>query len=213
MRNIVLLISILIFSISLFAKQDLIDSQPEILFKYDQLKKNQEKFKLQVEFNKAILLLEQEEYKKAIIILKNTSKIIKVPSFLNIGIAYYKLKQYKNALLYFENIYNYNEASFLNTYSYLASCYYLYEIKNDKKYLEKIVNITKKYKKISEHSKRILVDTYILLKNYEKALKILDSMKFPMNLKKAILYLKIKDYKKAELFLEQSKEKTFNQKK
>ncbi len=42
MRNIVLLISILIFSISLFAKQDLIDSQPEILFKYDQLKKNQE---------------------------------------------------------------------------------------------------------------------------------------------------------------------------
>ncbi|MCP4969055.1 MAG: tetratricopeptide repeat protein [Arcobacter sp.] len=209
----VLLISILIFSISLFAKQDLIDSQPEILFKYDQLKKNQEKFKLQVEFNKAILLLEQEEYKKAIIILKNTSKIIKVPSFLNIGIAYYKLKQYKNALLYLENIYNYNEASFLNTYSYLASCYYLYEIKNDKKYLEKIVNITKKYKKISEHSKRILVDTYILLKNYEKALKILDSMKFPMNLKKAILYLKIKDYKKAELFLELSKEKTFNQKK
>ncbi len=119
----------LIFGTSLYAKNNVIDSQPEILFKYDKLKKNQETFRLQVEFNKAILLLEKGEYEKAIIILKETSSILKIPSFLNIGIAYYKLNQIENALLYLNNIYEFKESAFSNTYSYISACFYLYQIK------------------------------------------------------------------------------------
>ena len=211
MKKIVFLTLISIFSLSLFAKEDIIDSQPEILFKYDDLKKNQEKFRLQVEFNKAILLLEQGKYKKAIEILKETSKILKIPSFLNIGIAYFKLGQKENALLYLNNIYDFTEAAYSNKYSYISACYYLFQLEKDVKYLETIVEVTRKYKSLSEHSKRLLVDTYIILKDYEKALKVLDAMDFPMHLKRAMLYLKIKDYSSAERFLEKAKNNTYNQ--
>lgn len=213
MKRIVLLISITLFSISLHAKENIIDSQPEILFKYDDLKKSQKKFRLQVEFNKAILLLEQGEYQKSIKILKETSSILKIPSFLNIGIAYYKLNQIENALLYLNNIYDYKEGAYLNTYSYISSCYYLYQIKKERKYLEAIVDITRKYKKLSEHSKRLVSDTYIILKDYEKALKVLDSMEFPMDLKKAMLHLKLNNYLEAERYLEKAKSNTYNHEK
>ena len=213
MKKVLLITTSLFLCLSLFAKNDIIDSQPEILFKYDKLKENQENFRLQVEFNKAILHLEREEYTKAIKILKETSQILKIPSFLNIGIAYYKLDQIENALLYLNNIFDYKEAAFSNTYEYISACYYLYQIKKDRKYLETIIDITKKYKNLSEHSKRMITDTYIILKDYEKALKILNSMEFPMELKKAILYIKIKDYVNAERFLEKAKNETFNQQK
>ncbi len=213
LKKVLLNFILLFFSISLFAKNDNIDSQPEILFKYDKLKEKQEKFRLQVEFNKAILHLEKNEYIKAIKLLKETSKILKIPSLLNIGIAYYKLDQKENALLYLNNIYDYKELAFSNTYEYISACYYLYQIKKDKKYLETIIDITKKYKDLSEHSKRMITDTYIILKDYEKALKIINSMDFPVELKKAMLYIKIKDYTNAERFLEKAKNETFNQEK
>ncbi|XPV53075.1 MAG: tetratricopeptide repeat protein [Halarcobacter ebronensis] len=202
---------ILILPLVSFSNEGKIDSQPEILFKYDKLKENQEKLRLQVEFNKAILLLEKEEYKKAIETFKVTSELLKVPSFLNIGIAYYKLGQIDNALLYLNNIYDYKEAIYSETYSYISASYYLYLIKKDRKYLETIVNITKKFKTLTEHSKRLVVDTFILLKDYELALKILETMEFPMNMKKALLHLKLKDYIKAERYLQRAKEESFNQ--
>ncbi|RXK11993.1 hypothetical protein CP965_11920 [Halarcobacter mediterraneus] len=182
-----------------------------MLFKYNKLKENQEKFELQVEFNKAILLLEKEEYEEAIESFKKTSKLLKIPSFLNIGIAYYKLNQIDNALLYLNNIYDYKEASFSNTYSYISASYYLYLIKKDRKYLETIIDITKKFSNLTEHSKRLVADSLILLKDYEKALKVLDTMQFPMYLKKAMLYLKLNDFKSAERYLESAKKNTLNQ--
>lgn len=214
MKKIVLFILIISsYSTNLFGKKDIIDSQPEILFKYDKLKKNQEKLRLQVEFNKAILLLEREEYKKAIDILKETSSILKIPSFLNIGIAYYKLNQIDNALLYLNNIYEYKEAAFSATYSYISACFYLYQIKKERHYLETILEVTKKYKNLTEHSKRMVADTYIILKDYEKALAVLKSMDFPMELKKAMLYLKLNDYVNAERDLQKAYNKTLNQQK
>jgi len=206
-----LLFIILILPLVSFSNEGKIDSQPEILFKYDKLKENQEKLRLQVEFNKAILLLEKEEYKKAIETFKVTSELLKVPSFLNIGIAYYKLGQIDNALLYLNNIYDYKEAIYSDTYSYISASYYLYLIKKERKYLETIVNITKKFKTLTEHSKRLVVDTFILLKDYELALKILETMEFPMNMKKALLHLKLKDYTKAERYLQRAKEESYNQ--
>ena len=206
-----LLLIILIVPIVSFSNEGKIDSQPEILFKYDKLKEDQEIFRLQVEFNKAILLLEKGEYKKAIETFKVTSKLLKIPSFLNIGIAYYKLNQIENATLYLNNIYEYKEAIYSDTYSYISASYYLYMIKKERVYLETIVNITKKLKNLTEHSKRLVVDTFILLKDYETALKIIDTMDFPMNLKKAMLHLKLKDYVSSERYLERAKEETFNQ--
>lgn len=207
------IVTLLICTSSLFAKNDVIDSQPEILFKYDKLKKNQEKLRLQVEFNKAILLLEKEEYKKAINILKETSSILKIPSFLNIGIAYYKLNQIDNALLYLNNIYEYKEAAFSATYSYISACFYLYQIKQERHYLETIIEVTRKYKNLSEHSKRMVADTYVILKDYESALKVLEAMDFPMELKKAMLYLKLEDYVSAERHLQKAYNETLNQQK
>ena len=131
MKKVLLIFILIFFSIKLFAKNDIIESQPEILFKYNKLKKNQENFKLQIEFNKAILLLEKAEYTKAIKVLKETSEILKIPSFLNIGIAYYKLNQIENALLYLNNIFEYKESALSNTYEYISACYYLYQIKKD----------------------------------------------------------------------------------
>ncbi len=200
----------LVFSNSLFSKDELTESQPEILFKFDNLKKTQEKFRLQLEFNKGILHLEKGEYKEAIKIFKETSSLLKIPSFLNIGIAYYKLNQIENALLYLNNIFEFKDAVRTNTYSYISTCFYLYQIKKERKYLETIIEVTRKFKNLTEHSKRMVADTYIILKDYERALKILNSMEFPMQLKIAMLYLKLHDYSSAEQRLEKAKIETLN---
>lgn len=209
----IFLLSCFVSTTSLFAKRDIIESQPEIIFNYDKLKEKQNTFVLQFDFNKAVLLMEKKEYKKAIDIFKQTAKTIKIPSFLNIAIAYYKLDEIENAKLYLNNIFNYKKAIKTNTYSYMASCYYLYQISKDNNYLEIIIDIAKKHKDLTEHSKRMLADTFIILKDYKRALVILDSMQFPLDLKKALIYLKLKDYINAELYLKKAKEKTYNQRK
>ena len=131
--------------------------------------------------------------------------MLKIPSFLNIGIAYYKLNQIENALLYLNNIFEFKDAVRTNTYSYISTCFYLYQIKKERKYLETIIEVTRKFKNLTEHSKRMVADTYIILKDYERALKILNSMEFPMQLKIAMLYLKLHDYSSAEQRLEKAK--------
>ena len=136
--------------------------------------------------------------------------MLKIPSFLNIGIAYYKLNQIENALLYLNNIFEFKDAVRTNTYSYISTCFYLYQIKKERKYLETIIEVTRKFKNLTEHSKRMVADTYIILKDYERALKILNSMEFPMQLKIAMLYLKLHDYSSAEQRLEKAKIETLN---
>lgn len=194
----------------LAANPSQMESQPEILFKFDKLKKNQSNLALQVEFNKAVLLLEKGQYALAIEILKNTARIMKIPSFLNIGIAYYKLDLLYNARIYLNRIYEYEEAVHSDTYSYMSACYYLYQITKNKKYLERIIDIAAKHKKLSEHSKRLIADTLIILKKYHQALKVINSMEFPLDLKKALLYLKLRNYAQAEVYLEKAYENTIN---
>ncbi|MGB1227195.1 MAG: tetratricopeptide repeat protein [Poseidonibacter sp.] len=205
------IVLILIFLCStLYAKKDLIESQPEIIFQFDKLKKSQENLKLQVDFNKAVLLLSKNEYKKSIEIFEETAKILEIPSFLNIGIAYYKLNSIDNAIVYLNKIYENEINANDHTFSYISSCYYLYQISKDNKYLDIIIKITSKFKNLSEHSKRMLADTYIILKEYEKSLKVLESMDYALDLKKALLYLKLKNYTKADYFLKKAKENTVN---
>ena len=201
---------ILFLLVNLDAKNTIIESQPEIIFNYDKLKRYQDKLTLQVKFNKAILLLNKEKYKEAIKILDETSIFLRVPSNLNMGIAYYKLGQIDNAVINLNKVYNSKRAIKRNTYSYMSACFYLYKISKDTKYLDIIVKIATKYKKLSEHSKKMLADTYIILKEYNKALRILNSMDFALDLKKALLHMKLKDYKQAEVALVKAKENTVN---
>lgn len=205
-------ISIFIFFFNgiLYANEGVIESQPEIIFEFEKLKKTQENLALQIDFNKAVLHLSKNEYEEAILLFKKTSKIIEIPSFLNIGIAYYRMNSVDNAILYLNKIYEKEQNAQSNTFSYMSACYYLYQISKDNKYLDTIVKTSKKYKNLSEHTKRMLADTYIILKEYESALEVLNSMDYAMDLKKALIYMKLKDFEKAALFLRKAKEQNVN---
>lgn len=216
----------LIFSATLNAEdtKSVLDSQPEILFNYDSIKKKQERLKLKVDFNKAVLLLEQGEYYDAIELFKKTREVLKVPSILNLGVAHYKLmelekdkssQRYKklkrNVLIYFGEVYNIKEAAYSHTYAFMSSAFYLYMVTKDDKYLKEIVVASKKPKSLDEHAKGLVVDTYIKLKQYDDALDTLNSMEFPSELKKALLYIKTRQMEMARLSLERSFETTVNQ--
>lgn len=211
--NIKLLFLIFLFSFLNLNAKDLIESQPEILFKYDKLNKSYTNLTQQVAFNKAVLLLQKKKYQEAISIFKTTAVVMKIPSFLNIAIAYYQMDSIYNAKIYFQRIYEHDEARYSNTYSFMSACFYLYQLSKDKNYLEEIINIAKKEKKLSEHSKRMIADTYIVLKNYKAALKVLEAMDYSRPLKKALLHVKLKNYKEADRFLQNAKDNTFNPKK
>ncbi|TLT03766.1 tetratricopeptide repeat protein [Aliarcobacter cibarius] len=194
----------------LYANNDLIESQPEILFQFEKLKKSQENLALQVDFNKAVLHLNRKEYEEAIRLFLKTAKILEVPSYLNMGIAYFKLNQVDKAILYLNKIHENESIAKNQSYSYLSACYYLYSISKDNKYLDTIVRVARKDKNLSSNSKRMLADTYVILKDYEAALEVLDTIDFNVDLKKALLNIKLKNYEKASLLLNQAKEKTQN---
>lgn len=204
-----LLAVFLIFS-TLNANNNLLESQPEIIFNFEKLVKSQKNLALQVEFNKAVLLLSKKQYKESIKIFEKTVSIIEVPSFLNMGIAYYKLNSIDKAVIYLNKIYENKVNIQSNTFSYMSACYYLYEISKDNKYLETIIKVSRKFKNLSEHSKRMLADTYIILKKYKESLDVLDSMDYAMDLKKALIYLKLNNYIKADIYLKKAKEVTVN---
>lgn len=210
-KNIFFLLIFLLYpTLVLSAEKKIIESQPEVIFKYDKLLKNQNKISNQIEFNKAVLLLQKGDFLKSIEILKKTSRFLKIPSYLNIGIAYYKLNSIHNAKIYLNRIYNNQEVMYTDKYSYMSACYYLYLISNNKKYLKKVIDIAKKQKELSEHEKRLIADTYIILKNYKMALKLLDNMDFSSDLKKALLLIKLRDYEKSQILLQRAYESTMN---
>ncbi len=194
----------------LYANEDLIESQPEIIFQFEKLKKSQENLSLQIDFNKAVLHLSKNEYEDAIKLFEKTSKILEVPSYLNMGIAYYKLGSIDNAIVFLNKIYEKTDNVNNHTFAYMSACYYLYQISKDNKYLDTIVKISKKFKNLSEHSKRMLSDTYIILKEYENALEVLNTMDYAMDLKKALIHIKLKEYEKASLLLKKAKEQNVN---
>ena len=205
MKNIFIFVLVFVLQINLFSKENkLIESQPEILFEYKKLNKEQNKLAMQVKFNTAVLYLEQGEYVKAIKLFKTTQKYFKVPSFLNIGISYYKLKSYNNAYLYLKKIYDVKEAAIEAPYSYMSASYYLYELTKDRQFIKDIIKIAVKKKRLAEHTKRLVVDVYIELKQYKNALTILQDMEEPLDLKMALLYIKLKNYGKAMISLDKA---------
>lgn len=195
------------------ASPQIYESQPNIIFKYNDLEKKQKATKLEIDFNNAVLFMEQKEYLKAITLFKKTAKILKIPSFLNIGICYYKLNSQNNAYLYLKKIYDIKEASKEDVYSYMSASYYLYLLTNDKKYLIAITNIAKELssKKFTEDVKRLVSDTYIIIDDYEMAIKIINTMKYKDDLKLALLYIKLRNYDMALVHLNRASESYGNQ--
>ncbi len=196
----ILLTPIVLFSL----ENKTIESQPQILFEHKKLQDKQERRELLLKFNTAVLYLEQEKYIHAIQLLKQSSKILKVPSYLNIGIAYYKLKSNNNAYLYLKKIYDFKELQFKDKYSYFSAAYYLFKITNNKEYINEITKISDKAKRLTEHEKLLVVDTLILQKNYKKALKIAEEIKNISKLKVAMLCIKLRNYDKAKFYLEKA---------
>jgi len=174
------------------------------LFEHEKLQNKQERRELLLKFNTAVLYLEQEKYVHAIQLLKQSSKILKVPSYLNIGIAYYKLNSENNAYLYLKKIYDFKELQFKDKYSYFSAAYYLYKITNNNKYIEEITRVSKKAKRLTEHEKLLVVDTLILQKEYKKALKMAEGIHNISQLKVAMLCIKLRDYNKANRYLEKA---------
>jgi hypothetical protein len=201
--GIVLFIFIL-FSNLYGSSKDSLESQPQILFEYENLKNDQEKRELLIKFNTAVLYLEQEKYLHAIALFKEAAKILKVPSYLNIGIAYYKLNSTKNAYLYLKKIYDFKDLKFNDKYSYFSAAYYLYKITNDKKYIDEITKTSSEAKHLSDYEKLLVVDTLILQEKYQYALDFALDIKTISKLKIALLYIKLRDYTNAQSYLEQA---------
>ncbi|MEA3354195.1 MAG: hypothetical protein U9Q33_10300 [Campylobacterota bacterium] len=190
------------FSLLYGAKENkTLESQPQILFEYDKLLSSQEKRELLVKFNTGVLFLEQKKYKQAIAMFKESSKLIKIASFLNIGIAYYKLNSYKNAYLYLKKIFDFKELIDNDKYSYFSSAYYLYKITKDLNYINEISKISAKAKRLSEYEKMLVVDILIIQKKYKYALDMLKTTKHGSSLKKALLNMKLRDYTQAKIDL------------
>lgn len=104
-----ILFGIFIFNSILYANNDLLESQPEIIFETERLLDSQENLEIQVDFNKAVLHLKKGEYEEAIKIFEKTALVIEVPSLLNMGIAYYKLGDTETAKSYLNKIYEKNQ--------------------------------------------------------------------------------------------------------
>ena len=189
---------------------NIIKSQPEILFEYKNLKESQSKIELNIEFNKAVALMKDKKYIEAIEAFEKTISFIEVPSYLNIAIAYYNLQEYDNAKLYFEKIYQNPENVYDESYAYMSACYYLYQIGDDDKYLDSIMSTVKKVQTVDEQTKTLLVDTLIILKQYEKALEVQNSISYENEFKKALLYLKVGDFEQADIYLDRADLKTLN---
>jgi len=204
-----------IFSINSYALEaQIYESQPNVIFNFKKLTKKEQSISLQIDFNNAVLYLEQKEYIKSIKLFKKTAKILKIPSFLNIGIAYYKLNSINNAYLYLKKIYDINEAAKEDIFSYISASYYLYLITDDRKYITTILTVVKNVKKekITEHVRRLVVDTYIILKQYKNAIKTIKNMKNQDKTKLALLYIKVKNYTLAEVNIEKAFNETRNEK-
>jgi tetratricopeptide (TPR) repeat protein len=191
-------------SLSVANENETIESLPNILFTYDKLKKENTVTTLQVDFNKAVQHLENEEYEQAIAILERTSDVLRIPSYLNLGIAYYKLNDIHKAQVYLKQIYNVKETMYANTYAFMSTCYYLYEITKEEHYLEELIQAARDNKSLKDNEKRMLADTFIILKQYKQALDILKTIKSGVEFKKALLYIKLQDYKRSEPLLQRA---------
>lgn len=199
---------------------NIIESQPQVIFELEKLEASSENLEIQVDFNKAVLHFRKAEYKEALRLFEKTSKIFEAPSLLNIGIIYYKEKELEKAKELFLKIYS-KKTNLLNQpYSFISSCYYLFEITKDDKYMLDLVTIFQNSKKLGEYNELItdikdailkeLANRYLLIEDYENALGALNAMSYSLDLKKAMILIKLNSLQKASAILKKVREEEKN---
>ena len=67
-----IIFTILFMNIVLYSAENVIESQPEVAFQFDKLEKSQENLSLQVDFNKAVLYLNRNQFIEAIELFEKT---------------------------------------------------------------------------------------------------------------------------------------------
>ena len=220
MKKSIYKIVIIFFILNNFLYADIIESQPQIIFELEKLEASNENLEIQVDFNKAVLHFRKGEYKDALRLFERTSKIFEAPSLLNMGIIYYKQKDDEKAKELFNKIYS-KKTNLLNQpYSFISSCYYLFEITKDDKYMLDLVTIFQNSNKLSEYNELItdikdailkeLANRYLMIEDYENALGALNAMSYSLDLKKAMILIKLNNFQKASVILKKVREEEKN---
>lgn len=202
-----------VFCNTVLYANNVIESQPQVIFELDRLKSSNENLEIQVDFNKAVLHFKKGEFDEALRLFEKTSQIFEVPSILNMGIIYYKQSNKEKAIKFFSKIYAKKTNLINQPYSFISACYYLFAITKDDKYMLDLVTIFQNKKKLSEYSELItdiqdailkeLANRYLYIKDYENALSALNAMSYSLDLKKAMVYIKLNNYQKASSLLKQ----------
>ena len=220
MKKSIYKIVIIFFILNNFLYANIIESQPQIIFELEKLEASNENLEIQVDFNKAVLHFRKGEYKDALRLFERTSKIFEAPSLLNMGIIYYKQKDDEKAKELFNKIYS-KKTNLLNQpYSFISSCYYLFEITKDDKYMLDLVTIFQNSNKLSEYNELItdikdailkeLANRYLMIEDYENALGALNAMSYSLDLKKAMILIKLNNFQKASVILKKVREEEKN---
>ncbi|MGJ0336433.1 tetratricopeptide repeat protein [Aliarcobacter cryaerophilus] len=220
MKKSIYKIVIIFFILNNFLYANIIESQPQIIFELEKLEASNENLEIQVDFNKAVLHFRKGEYKDALRLFEKTSKVFEAPSLLNMGIIYYKQKDEKKAQEFFNKIYSKKTNLINQPYSFISSCYYLFEITKDDKYMLDLVTIFQNSKKLSEYNELItdikdailkeLANRYLMIEDYENALGALNAMSYSLDLKKSMILIKLNNFQKASTILKKIREEEKN---
>src|SRR5574344_2725390 len=123
-------------------------------------------------------------------------------------------------LEFFNKIYSKKTNLINQPYSFISSCYYLFEITKDDKYMLDLVTIFQNSKKLGEYNELItdikdailkeLANRYLLIEDYENALGALNAMSSSLDLKKAMILIKLNNFQKASTILKKIREEEKN---
>ncbi|SUU96015.1 hypothetical protein [Aliarcobacter skirrowii] len=199
-------LTILLISNILYAN-DILKSQPQIIFELDKL----DELEVSNEFNKAVLLFNKQRYKEAYDIFEKTKVVYEIPSLLNMAIILLKDNKKEEAVTLFSEIYS-KKSNLLNEpYAFIASCYYLFTLTSDDKYMIDLVTIFQNSDKLKNQSEIILnikdiileelANRYLMVKDYDNALGALNAMSYSLDLKKALVYIKQNNLLRADIIL------------
>lgn len=199
-------LTILLISNILYAN-DILKSQPQIIFELDKL----DELEVSNEFNKAVLLFNKQRYKEAYDIFEKTKVVYEIPSLLNMAIILLKDNKKEEAITLFSEIYS-KKSNLLNEpYAFIASCYYLFTLTSDDKYMIDLVTIFQNSDKLKNQSEIILnikdiileelANRYLMVEDYDNALGALNAMSYSLDLKKALVYIKQNNLLRADIIL------------
>lgn len=199
-------LTILLISNILYAN-DILKSQPQIIFELDKL----DELEVSNEFNKAVLLFNKQRYKEAYDIFEKTKVVYEIPSLLNMAIILLKDNKKEEAITLFSEIYS-KKSNLLNEpYAFIASCYYLFTLTSDDKYMIDLVTIFQNSDKLKNQSEIILnikdiileelANRYLMVKDYDNALGALNAMSYSLDFKKALVYIKQNNLLRADIIL------------